>query len=246
MANSHAITTERLVHVLQGIALKQMTGRLNVEHTSEQGLEKGEIFFVHGNTVFAHTAHESGETALFNMMRWQEISVTFFIGEQSPASTGNRRQHSYSYSSRTIQSPHSPYNRPNRPMLPIELEETRQTPSIGMPAIPKSMRNVPVNIPTIAPQEQATKLNRSAYSHVPQTSERGQQPGTNAIFRALPVTTMPQVISQMDRKDRVVFLLLDGKRTLSAIKHLVNRSEYEVANTLMRLHRQGHIEYIQG
>ena len=87
MISSRAITGERLVNVLQSIALRQQTGRLSIEHGYEQGREKGEIFFAHGTTVFARTSHESGETALFTMLNWQQIHYAFLEGEQAPAST---------------------------------------------------------------------------------------------------------------------------------------------------------------
>jgi uncharacterized protein DUF4388 len=250
MASSHAITTERLVNVLQSITLKQQTGRLSIEHVSEYGREKGEIFFVQGNTAFAHTAHESGETALFSMLYWQEISTTFFEGEQVAAGRGNVQPHAYL--SRTTQSAHSSHALSSRPTRPIEMEETRQTPAIGMPIIPKTLRSVSAHMPAVAPQSQGQpdKAGRTdnvpPFPQVPQTQRDSAKPSMNAIFRALPLASMPRVVNQMDRKDRVVFLLLDGKRTLDAIKHLVHRSELDIAHTLVRLLKQGYIEYIQG
>jgi hypothetical protein len=250
MMSSHAITTERLVNVLQSIALKQQTGRLSVEHVSERGREQGEIFFVQGNTVFARTVHESGETALFSMLRWQEISTTFFEGEQVAAGRENVQLHSHV--SRTTQSAHSSHTLSSRPTLPIEMEETCQTPAIGMPIIPKTLRRVSAYVPAVAPQPQwqPDKVGRAdnvpSLPQLPQTQRGNAQPGMNAIFRVLPLTSMPKIINQMDRKDRVVFLLLDGKRTLDTIKHLVHRSELDIAHTLVRLLKQGYIEYIQG
>ena len=251
MTSSHAITTERLVNILQSIALKQQTGRLSVEHISERGREKGEIFFVQGNTVFAHTAHESGETALFNMLHWQELTTIFFDNEQVSAGTDRGNVQPHSHESRTMQSAHNSHSLSSRSALPIEMEETRQTPAIGMPIIPKTLRSISAHLPAVRPQpqRQADKVSRTdvpPLPQLPQTQRGNTQPGMNAIFRALPLASVPKIINQMDRKDRIVFLLLDGRRTLNAIKHMVHRSELDIAHTLVRLLKQGYIEYIQG
>ena len=244
MAGSHAITTERLVNVLQSIALRQQTGRLSVEHVGQRGRENGEIFFARGNTVFAHTAYESGETALFNMLRWQVISTTFFESEQAPVGIGNIQRHSHA--ARATQSSYNSHSPSSRPMLPIEMEETRQTPAIGMPIIPKTMRSIPAHIPAIAPQGRQECASKPSLPQLPQTPGHSEQPGMHAIFRALPQASKSKIIHQMERKDRIVFLLLDGKRTLHTIKHLLHRSELDIAHTLVRLLKQGYIEYIQG
>ena len=241
MITSRAITGERLVNVLQSIALKQLTGRLSIEQGHEQGGEKGEIFFAHGNTVFARTRNQSGETALFTMLHWHEIQCAFAEGVEVVASTITL-QH---------RRPALP-TRQSRSMLPIELVETRQTPAIGMPAIPKSVPNVSIIAPRVqshnhlstrpfpgaSPQQKPIVSSQSPHS--------GDQPGMHTIFRALPSVSTPKIIGQMQRKDRIIFLLLDGKRPLSTIRHLVNRSEADIAHTINHLLRQGYIEYIQG
>lgn len=250
MASSHAITTERLVNVLQSIALMQLTGRLSVEYVSVRGKEKGEIFFVQGNTVLACTAHASGETALFSMLHWQEVETTFFEGEQVSTGRGNVQPHSRV--SRTTQGAHSSHALSSRPTLPIEMEETRQTPAIGMPIIPKTLRSISAHMPAVAPQSQGQPDKAGSTASVPplpqflQTQRGNAQPGMNSIFRALPLASMPWVVNQMERKDRVVFLLLDGKRTLDTIQRMVHRSELDIAHSLVRLLKQGYIEYIQG
>src|SRR5207245_3752054 len=84
MTITHAISTERLVHVLQSIVLKQQTGRLSIEHFGEQESEKGEIFFAHGDTVFVRTQQEVGEAALSRIMSWRAVQYTFFEEAQTP------------------------------------------------------------------------------------------------------------------------------------------------------------------
>ncbi len=229
MLSPHAVATERLVDVLQSIALKQLTGRLSLAHGGVQGNDKGEIFFVQGNTAFARTTRETGETALYNMLKWKGAHYSFFEGEQPPSGSTRMQQ-------QRVAPPHSTQA---RAMRPIEFEETRQTPAIGMPVIPKSLRHVPSTTPPTQPAKPPLAI-------MPQQRESSTQLAMCAIFRALPLAKKSSVINRMDRKDRIVFLLLDGRRTLYIIKHLVNRSDTEVVQTLVRLLKQGYIEYIQG
>jgi hypothetical protein len=238
MTITHAISTERLVHVLQSIVLKQQTGRLSIEHFGEQESEKGEIFFAHGDTVFVRTQQEVGEAALSRIMSWRAVQYTFFEEAQTP--TG------ISHQNRAVQRP-----RQTSPLLPIELErtrqtspigiptlpvdmeETRQTPAIGVPIIPKSIRPSEVRVPTT-----------SAVQQVAECVEKMGQNAVYAVFRALPQATRQYVIYQMERRERVVFLLLDGRRTLRDVARLVHRSELDVARILVSLLKQGYIEYI--
>lgn len=230
MSTPHAISTKHLVHVLQSIALRQQTGRLSVEQVGAQGGEKGEIFFVHGSTIAARTEHESGETALHRMINWNTVSYTFFEdGDEQATKTNTDRL-------RAVQRPKN-----IRPLLPIEMEktrqtpimsiaagsataidmaETRQTPAIGMPVIPKSIRpQVTECVQTIGPLSACT------------------------VFQALPIATTPRVLNQMERRERVVFLLLNGKRTLRDVARLIHRSELDVARILVHLLKQNYIEY---
>jgi hypothetical protein len=66
--------------------------------------------------------------------------------------------------------------------------------------------------------------------------------GVNAVFHSLAFARAPMVISQMERRDRIVFLLLDGKRTLSDVARLIHRSELDVARILVRLWKLHFIE----
>nr|BBH95395.1 hypothetical protein KTA_35940 [Thermogemmatispora argillosa] len=67
----------------------------------------------------------------------------------------------------------------------------------------------------------------------------------DVYFRALPEAARPEIISQLDRRERLVFLLLNGKRSLSEIARLVHRDEQDVACTVARLLRNGYVEHIE-
>ena len=70
------------------------------------------------------------------------------------------------------------------------------------------------------------------------------QVGAQAVFRTLPIATTPKVLFQLERRERVVVLLLDGRRTLQDVSGLIHRSEVEVARTVVRLLQNRYIEYL--
>lgn len=78
---------------------------------------------------------------------------------------------------------------------------------------------------------------------ITESAKRAAHFGANAIFRALPTAMMPGIMSQLERRDRIVLILLDGKRTIQEIANLVHRSELDVARTVVRLLQSGYVEY---
>lgn len=290
MAITHAISTERLVNILQSIALKQQTGCLSIvrepaqerkrEHT--QGVEKGNIFFERGDTVFALTGQESGETALFRMLKWKLASYTFTEGVRytpERPSTGGlseqvpQAQALYKFDIRRLSSIKAAENRQTPPIgmsalpkalpdpLPIELVDTQLLPAINLTAIP-----VPIPPDVALPETPAVQTAVFSQQNTRETRETGKHEqvipcghdesgesqasyaipmGVTAVFRALPYATTPIMLNRMERRERVVLLLLNGKRTVRDVAGLVHYSEVDVARTLVRLLKQRYIAYIE-
>ncbi len=87
----------------------------------------------------------------------------------------------------------------------------------------------------------------SGYPSSPQLHtniEEMAKSGVHAVFQARPVAITQTVLSQMDRRDRVVLILLDGKRTLQDVARLTHRSELDVAHTLVRFLKRGYVEFL--
>lgn len=76
------------------------------------------------------------------------------------------------------------------------------------------------------------------------TLEEMARLGNRAVFSARKIAMSPYVLSQVERRDRAVLLLLDGKRTLQDVARLIHRSEIEVAYVLIRLLNRGFIEFL--
>lgn len=71
-------------------------------------------------------------------------------------------------------------------------------------------------------------------------------PGQLAIFRAKVTITSPQTMRSMERRERIVFVLLDGRRTLQHIASLLHQSESEIGQILVKLTKIGFAEYVTG
>ena len=129
---------------------------------------------------------------------------------------------------------------------PVEKRNTDPLPPIPMSmAIPPSMpeRSGQTLSRTLLPAHPVPSDSAWAASHKARVMESARemaQQGVNAIFKAVLWATDPKVINQIERRDRVVFLLLDGKRTIRDISRLVRRDELDVARTIVRLLKQGY------
>jgi hypothetical protein len=225
MAIAHAIsTTERLVLILQSITLRQQTGRLSLEAVADEGSEKGEIFFVNGDAVHAHTEHESGKPAITRMLSWREVRYAFLADPEAPQQNRHRQ-----FLGQFLAPPsHMPR------LCAVELEETLETPSVKVPALPTAQGTAFVTPP---PQEEGFSV---------QASEKMGAWSVFAIFRARPYATTPYVLRRMERRERIVLLLLNGKRTLRDVSRLVHRRELDIAHVLVRMLKQGYIEFMGG
>lgn len=71
-------------------------------------------------------------------------------------------------------------------------------------------------------------------------------PGRTAIFKARPMVAPAQAIQRLQRRERIIFILLDGRRTIQDIARLTHQPESEVEQTLVHLTKSGYTQYIQG
>ena len=65
---------------------------------------------------------------------------------------------------------------------------------------------------------------------------------TSTAFRVVAGLQTTALVNQLSRRERWVFLLLDGKRSIAQVARLTQRSEPDVASTLARFLHWGYIE----
>jgi hypothetical protein len=71
-------------------------------------------------------------------------------------------------------------------------------------------------------------------------------PGRMAIFKIRSSVSTARAIGQMERRARVVFILLDGRRTIEHIARLTHQTEAEVEQILLDLMQHGYADYVGG
>jgi hypothetical protein len=76
---------------------------------------------------------------------------------------------------------------------------------------------------------------------------RTQQSAMDAstVFRVAPGLEVAALASQLPRRERWIFLLLDGRRSVTTLAHLTQRTELDVASTLARLLQWAYIEPVK-
>lgn len=82
--------------------------------------------------------------------------------------------------------------------------------------------------------------------HSTPAPEDGALPGRQAIYQTRVTITSTGSMQKMERRARLVFVLLDGKRTVQHIAKLLHLAESEVGQILLKLTRLGFVEYIGG
>lgn len=71
-------------------------------------------------------------------------------------------------------------------------------------------------------------------------------PGRLAIFQTRVRITSPQDMQKLERRARLVFVLLDGRRTVQHIAYLLHQTEEEVGQIVLKLMKMNLIEYVEG
>jgi hypothetical protein len=67
---------------------------------------------------------------------------------------------------------------------------------------------------------------------------------TTLVFQVVSTIPTKTLAGQLPRRERWILLLLDGKRSISDLAHLTQRSELDVASILTKFLQQGYIESI--
>lgn len=227
MALVQSLFSERLTQKLHQLVLNRQTGMMRIEHindaahpadTRKRISECAEIYLSGGEVVLARSGSEVGVAALARIQSWQHAAFTFHEDATVPLQTlETARQWG------TLQQHAS------------QRTDSTSTALLPRPRLPKSTRPLPqvITTPTPAPPEA-------------DTTTEGTLPGRYAIFHAYPAMATPTTMKRLARRERIVFALLDGRRSLLDIAHLTHLSDESVARIVVQLYRQGYIEYLHG
>ena len=97
---------------------------------------------------------------------------------------------------------------------------------------------------TIAQTPITGVTNGRPFSHTTVHTDEIAKISIHAVFQARATAVAVQALAQMERRDRIVLILLDGQRTIDDVMRLLHRTEGEVAQVLVRLLKSGHIDFM--
>jgi hypothetical protein len=263
-----AISTEPLAQLLKSIALQKRTGIVYVEQLGEKNPQKGQIYFENGHPQRAQAGQETGLKAFQLINEWKQVTCAFHgmsrpfpLKAETPASEPKTQKGS----SARLQSARSPetdkLTRAPETIVTEALKGAKGQSERGNQqfilhgtTLEEYAPEQPAR-PSRSIQRWTTHLNPQMAvipARPPVTPRLGPLPGEEAlpgrmaIFKARALASTPQIMQTMERRERIVFMLLDGRRTVQDIARLTHQPESEVEETLVHLTKNGYTHYIGG
>jgi hypothetical protein len=242
------LTTSRLSNIINMISLGRQSGILRVIRGQGPTREIGQIKFLDGDPTTALLGQLTGQNALTVLANWGECVYSFdeqAIGDidgdmlydgsgrapsdpgryvPSAPSSGSWPSYGYSASYPTSYPASPPMGGGmTSPSLPGYAQQGYGTPPSGYPAYDTPRGGYG---PPAAASQTASQLTASQITAVPRR------------------TVMAEHVDQLplDRRERMLLLLVDGRRTLADLARLTRRNEREVLGVLDHLSTLGLVQ----
>jgi hypothetical protein len=214
---------ESLSDVIELVRIRRQSGSLSVERLQGGRFEEGEIYFQAGQPTYAHTGIMSGQEALTWMLNWHQVFFTFIVEDQHTPATISFGMSAH----------------PGNALA-------TNVPTASFPApLPQgsAKRNLPTTAP-IVPQMNKKEVPRSV-NEPEKSSKSGEHSGvtgTPGLEWLIPqkVGKERDVLSlPLTRPQRSIYLLVDGRRTISDLSRCTRKSMQEIERLLSELREQG-------
>jgi hypothetical protein len=230
MPEPREATTERLSYVIRSMLLANQTGMLRVERTYENITEGGTVVFVNGQIVQASAGSFKGVEALNRLSEWGFCRFVFIPTSVAELTHMN---HLLPASSRASQP---------SPPIPPPASPTRSTPPPNYYTANNGYRSetgplspitrplpaaVTRKLPAVTSQLSPIKTPAPDLNGAPYRLQEG-----SAALRYLEKV-------KLSRAHRRLFLLIDGKRSVPDLAHLMSKVPSEVYRLLYDLERAG-------
>lgn len=223
------LSTSRLSNLISMISLGQQSGILRVMRGEGATREMGQIKFVAGSPVAALLGPLTGPNALNVLMNWGECLYAFdevgsgeavdqdsFPGGSTPADGSG---FSSLNSSPASSLPHQSYSSGS------PLPDQSSYPSRGSTPGYGSSGSIPVSGYPGGQPPQSFSSSASGF--------RANMPST-VIFRRIAITERIEQLP-LDRRERMILLLVDGRRSIAEISRITRRDQSEIYAVLEHL-----------
>lgn len=216
---------ESLSDVLELVRIRRQSGSLSIERFQGGRFEEGEIYFQGGQPTYAHTGNMSGQEALTWMLNWHQVFFTFVVDNQR--------------TSATISSG-----------IPANAGKAllTNTPTASFPAASpggSAIGSLPTTAPML-PQVDGREVPRSVND--PEKSSTWGEHSSSGVTETPGLEWLvPQKVGKerdvlslpLTRPQRSIYLLIDGRRTISDLSRCTRKSMQEIERLLSELREQG-------
>ena len=251
------LTTSRLNNIISMITLGRQSGILRVIRGQGNTRELGQIKFIDGEPVTALLGQLTGGNALGVLVNWGECVYSFDevlggnkrAGDSTPDPSGSAGSDPGRSSPRVGVSSGS---WPSYGSPPASYPYTQPSSSSGYPTTSSSLPNLGSQ-PGYFPQSPGSSSDLSRYD-LPYNNGTGQLPLPQSVPPVtqdmLSILYRRSILAEhtdqlpLDRRERMVLLLVDGRRTVSDLVRLTRRTDHEVVTVLEHLASLGLIQRI--
>ncbi len=224
MTKGRDTVAENLGDVLELIRARRQSGLLSVERMQGGRFEEGEIYFQHGQPVYARTGQMVGQEAIVWLLSWHSVYFTFSSEESRSAANIPSTNNSQDGMAIPVGNGSSSQAFARRP-----LPDTNQT----NPAL-----NWNRTFPNTSPEEAAGGVTYSPNAMSAPASTPGlewlvpQKLGKDRDVLSLPLTP-PQPS---------IYMLIDGRRSTADLARCTRKSLQEIERLLSELQERGLIK----
>jgi hypothetical protein len=210
---------ESLGDVLELVRIRRHSGSLSVERFQGGRFEEGEIRFQRGQPTYAHAGQITGQEALTWMLSWRQVFFSFIFEEpHTPATVSSALS---ANSSNTI---------------PTDLRPTKYPPSNTSGKLPITASGLP------QANSRETPKNVRDFDNPYESADPNNVPGTPGLEWLVPqklgndrdVLSLP-----LTRPQRSIYMLVDGRRTVSDLSRCTRKSTQEIERLLSELRERG-------
>ena len=202
---------ENLSDVLELIRRRRQSGLLSIERMQGGLFEEGEMYFQAGQLVFARLGQFNSADALTRLLGWREVYFAFFADQPQPAAN--------------IPSPVS-----TRTDVAIA---TNASAASVRPSLSNANASLPFESGSqdIVPDRISQNTNASPLN--------GNTPGLEWLVPQKRGNDRNVLSLPLTRPQRSIYLLVDGKRTVSDLSRCTRKSFQEIERLLSELQERG-------
>jgi len=217
---------ENLGDLLELVRIRRQNGTLSVERFQAGRFEEGEIYIQGGQPTHAHTGQMSGQEALTWMLSWRQVYFTFHVEEpRTPAAISSAVS----------------TNASDAATVAANTQTTSVPDRFSQANTSATLPNTPSRFP------QVNAGMRAAARSAGDTDNANKAPDLSSSFGTPGLEWLvPQKLGERDvlslpltRPQRSIYLLIDGRRSISDLSRCTRKSVQEIERLLSELREQG-------